>query len=696
DGTAALLSSLARNDSGYRLYLLGTAGMAMLVMVPTAFFAGMTLPLFTLALLRGGAGESSIGRLYAANTVGAIVGVLLTVHLLIPVVGVRWALVVAAVTDAAIGLWLLAQARPELSPARLATTAVTVGAVLVLAVMSSRPDPRAQLSSVFRTGHARLGDGMQVRFLRDGKTATIGVARSTTTGVQSLLTNGKSDGAMATRITDPPAGDELTMVTLGALPLALHPRPEQVGVIGWGLGMSTHTVLGGPQVQRVETAEIESMVLQAAPLFGQRIERALHDPRSQVRVDDARHLFSSGNRRYDVIVSEPSNPWVSGVGGLFTHQFYGFLRDHLQDDGVLVQWLQTYEIDDALLASIVAALLQSFPDAQLYLAQDNDLVLVACRSRCSPPRIARWGDGALKRETARIGLDSDASLALRHLGGRALLQTYVKALRGQANDDFHPRLSLEAPRTRFRGDRALALQRMAESGLPILDLMEGHRPPRADVKIPEMPGHRLTEMRTRALRLASSMRTAWHQSEETTRTRDTAAPELALQALLGSSSGLVKDLPTWSEAAADIAAATLGPLAAQDQRGVWIGPGWIDVQTQPPAVRQIMAMYAAAAARDAAAMRREGEAVLKLPAVLSPRLQEQALMIAQLGALGTGIPADVERLHQGYGIALPASEPLRMVRHMIRTRGWEQHVQRPERARQISTVLPTQRIQMLR
>jgi hypothetical protein len=384
------------------------------------------------------------------------------------------------------------------------------------------------------------------------------------------------------------------------------------------------------------------------------------------------------------------------VGGLFTQQFYGFLHDHLQEDGVLVQWLQTYEIDDALLASIVAALLQAFPDAQLYLAQDNDLVLVACRSTCPAPDVARWGEGALRRETRRIGLDSNAALSLRRLGGRALLQTYVGAMHAKANDDFHPHLSLDAPRTRFRGDRALTLQRLAESGLPILDLMEGRRPPGAEINITEMPGHRLTEMRARALRLAASMRSARHDSAEALREREAAAPELALQALLGSSHGQVRDLSSWSEAVAEIATATLGPLPPKDQRGVWIGPGWIDLQAQPASVQRIMAMYTAAAARDAAAMQREGEAVLQLPTVLSTRLQEQALMIAQLGALGAGKPAEVERLHQGYGVALPASEPLRLVRHMIRTRAWEQRAHQPARSERIGTVSAPARVQALR
>src|SRR5690606_17894489 len=148
-----------------------------------------------------------------------------------------------------------------------------------------------------------------------------------------------------------------------------------------------------------------------AQSFAGRIGGALDDPRSQLHVADASRFYASGRGTYDVIVSEPSNPWVSGVAGLFTTEFYRFLHGHLAEDGLLVQWLQTYEIDDALLASIMAALLENFPDAELYLAQDNDLVVVACRSRCPAPDAARLRDtAALATETARVGLDGDAAL----------------------------------------------------------------------------------------------------------------------------------------------------------------------------------------------------------------------------------------------------------------------------------------------
>ncbi|WP_372012745.1 spermine/spermidine synthase domain-containing protein [Pseudoxanthomonas sp. 10H] len=673
DWTAALVQSLARTDGGYRLYLLGSAGIAMAVMLPAAFFAGTTLPLFTLALLRAGAGEAAIGRLYAANTVGAIAGVLLMMHVLVPLLGVRAGIMLAAAGDVLLGFWLLAHGRGEVAPRRVAGLALGVAAAFGIALAWGRPDPRAQLSGAFRTGFARLDETLQVPFLRDGRTATIGVARSPSQGMLSLLTNGKSDGAMAVTLTGPPGGDELTMVSLGALPLALHPAPRQVGVIGLGLGLSTHTLLGSDRVERVDTVEIEPVVHAAGTrLFAGRIGRTLHDPRSHIHFDDARHYFSSHRRRYDVIVSEPSNPWVSGVAGLFTTEFYGFLHGHLADDGLLVQWLQTYEIDDALLASIVAALLEAFPDAAVYLAQDNDLVVVGCRRRCPAADAARLqATAALARETARVGLDGDAALRLRRIGGRELLRTYVRALQAEPHSDFHPLVALQGPRTRFRGDRADTLQRLADNGLPVLDLMERRGIPGGSEPVAALPGHSLLLARQHAIGLAAALRGGTHASALAMRDRDAPPAEIELQALLGLSRGTVEDPATWAEAASKVAVATLGHLPAEDLEGAWIAPAWIDAPAQPEPVRRMLEMYAAAAARDADAMRASGEGLLQLPQALPADVQEQGLVIAQLGALGQGRPAEVEQLHAGYGVALPSSPSMRMVRHMIRIRALE-------------------------
>src|SRR5690606_27917358 len=256
----------------------------------------------------------------------------------------------------------------------------------------------------------------------------------------------------------------------------------------------------------------------------------------------------------------------------------------------------------------------------LYLAQDNDLVVVACRSRCPAPDAARLRDtAALATETARVGLDGDAALALRRLGGRDLLQTYVHALHARPHSDYDPQVALRGPRTRFRADRADTLQRMADNGLPVLDLMEGRRLPPGSADLRALPGHSLLLARQRAHALASAMSGQPRATPLPVRQHDLAPAESELQALLGMSRAPVTDLATWMRNAAAIAAATLGHLPAEDLDAAWIAPAWIDYAAQPEPVRAVLDLYAAAATRDAADMlglsraRRAGPAPAPVP-----------------------------------------------------------------------------------
>ncbi|MFY2762429.1 spermine synthase, partial [Arenimonas sp. MALMAid1274] len=168
-----LMESLPRTDGGYSLFSAGSAAISLLVMFPAAFFAGMTLPLFTMALLRNGAGESSIGRIYAANTLGAITGVALAVHVLIPLMGLHLAVTLAALADIALGFVLLKRYAVEVKAPAYLGAMVAVLLVTGLSLSLGRASPESLASGVFRTGASELAQGSQVRFLRDGKTATV-------------------------------------------------------------------------------------------------------------------------------------------------------------------------------------------------------------------------------------------------------------------------------------------------------------------------------------------------------------------------------------------------------------------------------------------------------------------------------------------------------------------------------------------
>lgn len=283
-----LLKALAKSDGGYALYSVATAGIAMLIMAPTAFFAGMTLPLFTAALLRRGAGERAVGQVYAANTLGAIIGVLVAVHGLMPALGVGMTLLAASAADLVIGLALLR----ALSPGRWAptVTAVAMAGVALLGAMLQwgLPDRLLQSAGVFRYGNTDLS-GRELLFYRDGATASISVVKQP--GATIISTNGKPDAGLSAA-SQPAGADEMTMLMLGTLPLAAHPKPDEIAVIGWGSGLSTHTLLGSTKPRRVDSIEIERAVWEGAWVFAERNARAYLDSRSQVHFEDAREFFA--------------------------------------------------------------------------------------------------------------------------------------------------------------------------------------------------------------------------------------------------------------------------------------------------------------------------------------------------------------------------------------------------------------------
>src|SRR5258706_7651921 len=227
-----LMKGLARNDTGYALFNLAGGAICALIMLPATFFAGMTLPLLTAALLRGGAGEAAVGRIYAANTVGAIAGVVLAVHVGLPAVGLKGSLIVACAVDAALGLALLA----TLSARKQAIYAGTAAAVILLAVaFRVQLDAQKMTAGVFRHGELATMHDATVLYARDGRTAPAPLVTYPEAG--SLRTNGESDGPINMDRDGERGSDEITMVLTGALPLALHPAAKSAAVVGICTGL---------------------------------------------------------------------------------------------------------------------------------------------------------------------------------------------------------------------------------------------------------------------------------------------------------------------------------------------------------------------------------------------------------------------------------------------------------------------------
>ena len=148
-------------------------------------------------------------------------------------------------------------------------------------------------------------------------------------------------------------------------------------MVGQGSGLSSHMLLGSPHLESLTTVEIEPEMLEGSRVFLPATRRVFEDPRAEFVIDDAKSFLAQGGDPLDLILSEPSNPWVSGVSSLFSDEFYRRVSDRLAPGGVFGQWLHLYEISDALVLSVLAALHQNFPSYQVYLVHSADMLIVA-------------------------------------------------------------------------------------------------------------------------------------------------------------------------------------------------------------------------------------------------------------------------------------------------------------------------------
>ncbi|HEX9396559.1 MAG TPA: hypothetical protein VF943_07435 [Burkholderiales bacterium] len=655
-----LMTGLARSDTGYLFFNLWGAAIAALVMLPATFFAGMTLPLLTGALLRAGGGEAAIGRVYAANTLGAIAGVIIAVHAGLPLLGLKGTLIAGGLIDVALGflLWRL-----FFQPRQLALAAAACATVFLAVALGVELDANKMTAGVFRYGTLSASRDAEILFKQDGKTATVHLVKYAE--AVSLRTNGKSDGS----INLDPAGvrgtDEVTMVLTGALPLALRPETKSAAVIGIGTGLTTHTLLQSLSIDSVDTIEIEAAMAEAARGFLPRNRAAFSDPRGALHIDDAKTFFSTHGRRYDLIVSEPSNPWVSGVSGLFTREFYRRVRGHLNAGGLLVQWMQLYEIDASLVAAVLRALGAEFPHYAVFAPSDHDLLIVASDAPVPlPPQTRVFDDPGLAKELWTVHVLTAGDLDVRYLGSRATLEPLVASYGMPANSDYAPILDLNAARHRFLEKSAAEVVGLLNAGLPLLEMLEPGRSRRAVNAL--FAGDYAFE-RVENTRLAWYARNFLLNAAEP----DPEAVPLQLQKDLE----LVKvrliecrsprEHDVWVHSAMRVAQAMNPYLQPDDVLAVWTRIGTAPCfRGLEDAQRRWIALFRAVAARDAEVMARHAPVLLATQRELTGEARDYLLAAAMLAQIAEGNNEAALGLWKAHGerARRPASPVFRLLR----------------------------------
>jgi spermidine synthase len=477
DFMAWCLATFTRTASGYVAFNVVSQAIAALIMIPTTFCAGMTLPLLTQELMRRRTGERAIGTIYSVNTLGAIVGVLLTVHVLMPLIGVKGVILAGASIHIALGLsrfLAVRRQRPRTAAAAIAASIL----VLMLTIFGVNLDPHRLASGVYRTGFASLPASAKVNYFRDGKTATISLIERQDK-VVVIATNGKPDAGLQMG-QGPATIDETTMLMVASLPLSMHPSPKRVANIGFGSGLTAHMLLGSGLVERLDTIEIEPFMVEAARKgFGTRVSNVFEDSRSHIVYEDAKTFFANAREPYDLIVSEPSNPWVSGVASLFSDEFYGRITQYLKPDGYLVQWIQTYETNVGIVASVIKALAPHFGAYAIYNSNDSDILIIATRGMELPiPDDRIFQSPLLRTELNRIGIQGIDDIRLRKIGDRRTIGPLLQSMSAPPNSDYFPFVDLNAPRLRFMDANASELPKLTVMPIPFLEFLAGGGVPR--------------------------------------------------------------------------------------------------------------------------------------------------------------------------------------------------------------------------
>lgn len=364
-------------ELGFAWQVLGWSVISGFVVLPAAFVSGMQFPLLVGLLGRSpNAIGRDIGRIYAWNTVGSIAGSLAGGFVLVPALGAlgTWRLVLALL----IMLGLVSAIMGRRTWVGLGMSLAT--SALALFLMRAEGPTAAWRHSGIGAGRSRpvrdANDAIDWANERrrdtlwetDGRESSIALDRLN--GL-AFVVNGKSDGAARE--------DAATAVMSGVLGVLLHPKPARAMVIGLGTGSTAGWIAAVSAMKQVDVAEIEPAILEVARRCAPVNQHALDNPKVRVTIGDAREALLTGSTTYDLVVSEPSNPYRAGIASLFTRDFYEVVHGRLAEDGLFLQWVQGYEIDPATIRSLYATFLEVFPEVSTWILHERELLLVGSK-----------------------------------------------------------------------------------------------------------------------------------------------------------------------------------------------------------------------------------------------------------------------------------------------------------------------------
>ena len=371
-----VLTGLGRTPMGYLFYQIMAGGFSIIILGIPAALIGAVLPLcIRLVSGRGVDLGNRVGRLLTWNTLGAVVGVLLTGFILMPHAGLRNAfnLLAAALC---LGALVFAWSRRKVTFAGLGAL---LASALVVSCLGGGEGWRYVLSSgAFRSRDTSVDPkemtnrkkNVKLLFYEDAADGTVSVERVGPDVPASeivLRVSGKPDASNH--------GDLSTQLLLGHLPMLLRPESKDAFAFGLGSGITASALLRYP-LDHLTVAENCAPVIRAARLFAPWNRGVLTNALTRIRLEDARTVLKLDRQKYDVIVSEPSNPWFASIGSVFSREFYQLAAARLKPGGLMVQWFHMYEMHDGIVDLVLRTFQSVFPAMEIWDSNGGDIILI--------------------------------------------------------------------------------------------------------------------------------------------------------------------------------------------------------------------------------------------------------------------------------------------------------------------------------
>jgi len=427
----------------------------LLMFIPTIFM-GMSLPLIVelISTSKNLVGYS-VGLVFSVNTLGTVLGSIFTGLLLIPLIGVNNSFKVGIILNLIIVSSLYFVFREQLKSFDRNYKPVFILSVLILFLFIPDWNKTLMTSGVYR----RLGEASpktfndykkfvsqrKILFFKDGTNANVTVLQTTDTLQQRiLLLNGKAEASSH--------GDMPTQLLLSHIPLFLHPEAKNIFIIGFASGTTVGAALSHNEVKNVMCAEITKEMLDASKFFTKENENCINDPRLKILIEDAQSVLKLSKEKFDLIISEPSNPWISGVGSLFSKEYFERCKNSLTENGLMAQWFQIYEMDDEIFSMVVRTFYSVFPFVQLWGGSNGDVILIGSLKKIEPDfnkMLTKIEQPRVKNNLSKIEINNLFTLLTTQLQSEE--GTFVLSGNGKINSEIKPVLEFIAPISFFKG-----------------------------------------------------------------------------------------------------------------------------------------------------------------------------------------------------------------------------------------------------